>query len=83
METNDNQEYQPSQPQQDTTYHSGPQQRTSPYANSPYEMHQQAPEYHYQPASQPPQQPPKPPRKPIWKTVLPAPWPLPWWWAAV
>ena len=82
METNDNQEYQPCQPpvdqgtdhpiqpQQDTTYHSGPQQRTSPYANSPYEMHQQAPEYHYQPANQPPQQPPKPPRKPIWKTML-------------
>lgn len=57
---------------QESAYRSAEQpHRESPYANSPYEMHQSAPEYQYQPAPQPPQ-PPKPrkPRKPIWKGVV-------------
>ncbi len=76
FDNNNPQDYQPQPSEhpapepQDTTYHiPGPQRRESPYANSPYEMHQNHSEYHYQP--QPPQ-PPKQrkPRKPIWKGVL-------------
>ena len=76
FDNNNPQDYQPQPPEhpapepQDSTYHiPGPQRRESPYANSPYEMHQNHSEYHYQP--QPPQ-PPKQrkPRKPIWKGVL-------------
>ena len=65
----------PRQPYENPYHGTGTGRKESPYANSPYEMHQQPQqEYQYRPQTEPPAKPKKvkKPRKPMGKKILAA-----------